>query len=112
MGICFAVVLLCLGGIWSRPLYAPDEVDFALAAREMLQSGDFRNSSPAHWVTACALRVFGENAFAVRFPSALFTLLTAGVVYLFSLKAENKKDLIGISKFRLRDATLKKFERR
>ncbi|MBR2910259.1 MAG: glycosyltransferase family 39 protein [Lentisphaeria bacterium] len=91
LGICFAVVLLCLGGIWSRPLYAPDEVSFALAAREMLQSGDFRNSSPAHWATAGALKVFGETAFAVRFPSALFTLLTAGVIYLFSLKAENKK---------------------
>lgn len=91
LGICFAVVLLCLGGIWSRPLYAPDEVSFALTAREMLQSGDFRNSSPAHWATAGALKVFGETAFAVRFPSALFTLLTAGVIYLFCLKAENKK---------------------
>ena len=70
LGICFAVVLLCLGGIWSRPLYAPDEVSFALTAREMLQSGDFRNSSPAHWATAGALKVFGETAFA----STLFTI--------------------------------------
>ena len=91
LGICFAVTLLCLGGIWSRPLYAPDEVSFALTAREMLQQGGFSNSSPAHWAAAGALKVFGEGAFAVRFPSALFTLLTAGVIYLFCLKTENKK---------------------
>ena len=91
LGICFAVALLCLGGIWSRPLYAPDEVSFALAAREMLHQGSFSNSSPAHWATAGALKVFGEGAFAVRFPSALFTLLTAGVIYLFCLRTENKK---------------------
>ena len=102
LGICFAVVLLCLGGIWSRPLYAPDEVSFALTAREMLLSGnffrptlngfaDFTYSAPAFWGTAAALKVFGENAFAVRFTSALFTLLSGGMIYLFSLKTEGKR---------------------
>ena len=102
LGICFAVVLLCLGGIWSRPLYAPDEVNFALSARKMLSSGsffhpslcgtaEFSYSAPAYWATAGVMKILGESAFAVRLPSALFTLLTAGMIYLFCLRTENKR---------------------
>ena len=100
--VCFAIALIYFGGIWHRPLFSPAEVRQALTAREMLISGNFvtptlngvpcfDKPAPYYWFTAAALKVFGENNFAVRFPSALFTLLTAAVIYLFCLLNGEKK---------------------
>ena len=100
--VCFAIALIYFGGIWHRPLFSPDEVCQALTAREMLISGSFAvptlngvpcfdKPAPYYWLTAAALKVFGENTFAVRFPSALFTLLTAAAIYFFCLLNGEKK---------------------
>lgn len=92
--VCIAIALIYFGGMWHRPLFSPDEVCQALTAREMLLSGDFitptlngipcyEKPAPYYWLTAAALKIFGENTFALRLPSALFTLLTAAAIYLF-----------------------------
>ena len=61
---------------------------FAEASREMLQRGDYvvpwfnghwRFDKPVliYWCQSLSYRIFGENDFAARFPSALFTTGTA-----------------------------------
>jgi len=75
-----------------RPLAAPDELRYAEVPREMLAGGDwivphldgvryFEKPVLGYWLIAASMLVFGENAWAVRFPSALATALAAFVVY-------------------------------
>src|SRR5258705_277128 len=58
----------------------------------MLASGDwvvprldgvlyFEKPALGYWLTALSIRAFGENAFAVRLPFALSTLLAAAIVF-------------------------------
>ena len=80
--------LLYLGTLSFRPLYTPDEPRYAEIARELIIHNDwvvpklnnlayFEKPVMGHWLNALSLKVFGENAFAVRFSSALLALLTA-----------------------------------
>jgi 4-amino-4-deoxy-L-arabinose transferase-like glycosyltransferase len=81
-------LLLLLAGNWILPLTDRDETRFAEASREMLQRGDYvvpwfnghwRFDKPIliYWCQAASYLVFGENAFAARLPSVLFTTATA-----------------------------------
>jgi 4-amino-4-deoxy-L-arabinose transferase-like glycosyltransferase len=65
-----------------------DEPRFAEASREMIERGDYivpyfnnqlRLDKPplAYWAQAASYRIFGENDFAARFPSALAAAFTA-----------------------------------
>jgi 4-amino-4-deoxy-L-arabinose transferase len=83
------VYLLPLG---ARPLVAPDETRYAEIPREMLASGDwvvpraaglryFEKPVLGYWISAASLSLFGENAFALRLPSALATGLTALILF-------------------------------
>jgi 4-amino-4-deoxy-L-arabinose transferase len=71
-----------------RPLYTPDEPRYAEIARELILHKDwvvpklnnlcyFEKPIMGHWLNAMSMKVFGENAFAVRFSSAFLALLTA-----------------------------------
>ena len=71
-----------------RPLMRLDEFRYAAAAQEMLTRGDwivphlngvryFEKPILGYWIDTIALAVFGHNAFAVRLPSALSTVLVA-----------------------------------
>src|SRR6185437_2899631 len=76
------------------PLWDRDEPRNAQAARQMYQSGDWvvprfldqiRTAKPVftYWCQVCAMFIFGDNAFAARFPSAVamtLTLIVLGVV--------------------------------
>ena len=84
----FGCVLFHIAGTWSLPLIDRDEPRFAEAAREMTERGDYivprfnnqlRLDKPplAYWAQAASYRIFGENDFAARFPSALAAALTA-----------------------------------
>src|SRR5256885_12858689 len=75
-------------GTWSLPLIDRDEPRFAEASREMIERGDYigprfnnqvRLDNPpiAYWAQTASYRVFGQNDFAARFPSAFAAALTA-----------------------------------
>ncbi len=75
-----------------RPLSAPDELRYAEVPREMLAGGDwivphldgvryFEKPAGGYWLVASSMLVFGENAWAVRFPAALATAMAAFVAY-------------------------------
>lgn len=77
--------LLPLAG---RPMVVPDEFRYAEIPREMIDSGDyvsprlvgmryFEKPVLGYWMTAGCFRLFGENAFALRLPSALGAGLAA-----------------------------------
>jgi len=74
------------------PLLDRDEPRFAEASREMLQGGDIvvpkfndepRYNKPPliYWGQAISFTLFGENAFAARFPSLLATAGTAVLLF-------------------------------
>ncbi len=75
-----------------RPLFIPDEVRYGEIAREMLSSGNwivprlngllyFEKPPLGHWLNAFSLYLFGENAFAVRFASAVSSGVSALTVF-------------------------------
>jgi 4-amino-4-deoxy-L-arabinose transferase-like glycosyltransferase len=81
-------VLFHMIGTWSLPLIDRDEPRFAEASREMIQRGDYvvpyfnnqvRLDKPplTYWAQVASYRIFGENDFAARFPSAVAAALVA-----------------------------------
>src|SRR5256885_1908286 len=92
---CFQCALLFAGcvlfhivGTWSLPLIDRDEPRFAEASREMIERSDYivphfnnqlRLDKPplAYWAQVASFRIFGENDFAARFPSAIAAALVA-----------------------------------
>ena len=81
-------LVLLLAGNWILPLTDRDETRFAEASREMLQRADYvvpwfngqwRFDKPVliYWCQSASYLLFGENAFAARLPSVLFTTATA-----------------------------------
>jgi 4-amino-4-deoxy-L-arabinose transferase-like glycosyltransferase len=84
----FGCVLFHVVGTWSIPLIDRDEPRFAEASREMIERGDYivphfnnqlRLDKPplAYWAQVASYRLFGENDFAARFPSAIAAALVA-----------------------------------
>jgi 4-amino-4-deoxy-L-arabinose transferase-like glycosyltransferase len=84
----FGCVLFHIVGTWSLPLIDRDEPRFAEASREMIERVDYivpyfnnqlRLDKPplTYWAQALSYRIFGENDFAARFPSAVAAALTA-----------------------------------
>jgi 4-amino-4-deoxy-L-arabinose transferase-like glycosyltransferase len=99
--LLFSLVLL-LAGNWILPLTDRDETRFAEASREMLQRGDYvvpwfngqwRFDKPVliYWCQMASYQVFGENGFAARFPSVLFTTATALLLVRWGRKRMNAK---------------------
>ena len=75
-----------------RPLIIPDETRYAEIGREIIETGDwivprldglryFEKPILGHWLNALSIEVFGENAFAVRLPSALSVGLSALILF-------------------------------
>jgi len=84
----FCCVVFHIAGAWSLPLIDRDEPRFAEASREMIQRGDYVvpyfNDQPrldkpplTYWAQTASYRVFGQNDFAARFPSAVAAALLA-----------------------------------
>jgi 4-amino-4-deoxy-L-arabinose transferase len=125
--------LLYLLPIGVRPLSSPDEVRYGEIAREMIASGDwvsphlngvryFEKPALGHWLNAVSLRVFGENAFALRLPAALATGLAALIVFLLARRFVGRSEatlataiflttflVAGVGTFALLDAFLALF---
>ncbi len=95
-------LLFHLAGMWTLPLIDRDEPRFAEAAREMRQRGDYvvpyfndqyRFDKPplTYWFQTASYRVFGENDFAARFPSAVAAALVAAVLLAWGRRLENER---------------------
>ena len=93
--ILLLYVLTYLVPLGARPLVARDEVRYGEIAREMIETGDwvvprvaglryFEKPPLAHWAHALSILAFGENAFALRLPSALAAGITAWLVFLLA----------------------------
>jgi 4-amino-4-deoxy-L-arabinose transferase len=87
-----------------RPLFIPDETRYAEIPREMIASGDwivphldgiryFEKPVLGYWLNATSIKMFGENAFAVRFPSAMATGLSAFIIFLLVRRFSNRNFL-------------------
>jgi 4-amino-4-deoxy-L-arabinose transferase-like glycosyltransferase len=85
-------LLFHLAGTWSIPLVDRDEPRFAEASREMRERSDYvvpyfnnkyRFDKPPfiYWMQIASYRVFGENDFAARLPSAIGGALTALLLF-------------------------------
>jgi len=95
-------LLFHLAGIWSLPLIDRDEPRFAEAAREMGERADFivpyfnnqfRFDKPplTYWFQVASYRVFGENDFAARFPTAVAAALVAQVLFSWGKRVRDEK---------------------
>jgi 4-amino-4-deoxy-L-arabinose transferase-like glycosyltransferase len=101
--VLFAGCLLFhLAGTWSLPLIDRDEPRFAEAAREMRERTDFivpyfnnqfRFDKPplTYWFQVASYRVFGENDFAARFPTAVAAALVALILFGWGKRVQNEK---------------------
>jgi 4-amino-4-deoxy-L-arabinose transferase len=85
-------LLLYIVPLGYRPLIIPDESRYAEIPREMIASGDwivphlnglryFEKPVLGYWITAGSILIFGENAFAVRLPSALAAGISAMLLF-------------------------------
>ena len=95
-------MLFHLAGTWSLPLIDRDEPRFAEAAREMIQRSDYvvpyfnnqyRFDKPplTYWFQTLSYRVFGENDFAARFPSAIAAALVSILLLAWGRRIENER---------------------
>jgi len=91
-----------------RPIFIPDESRYAEIPREMIASGDwivprldglryFEKPVVGYWLNAISIKMFGENAFAVRFPSAMATGLSALLIFLLIRRFLNRNFLGSIT---------------
>ena len=87
-----------------RPIFIPDESRYAEIPREMIASGDwivphlnglryFEKPVLGYWLNAIAIKMFGENAFAVRFPSAMATGLSAMIIFFLMRRFSGQRSI-------------------
>ncbi len=97
------VYLLPLG---YRPMVVPDEVRYGEISREMIVSGDwivprlnglryFEKPIMGYWINGLSMLVFGVNAFALRFPSAVAAGLSALMIWLL-MRRDSATAAIGL----------------
>lgn len=86
VGALFAVLYLALLGV--RPLITPDEPRYGAMAADMLARGEwlklrmagftyYEKPPMGTWLIAASEAAFGHNAFAIRLPGALASLVSA-----------------------------------
>src|ERR1700730_14932538 len=77
--------IVYFAGLGAPALWEPDEGRYAEIAREMVVSGDyvtprddyelyFEKPPLVYWAEAAAIKIFGVDEFAVRFPTAIFSI--------------------------------------
>ena len=105
--LCFFLFFYILP-LGFRPIFIPDESRYAEIPREMIASGDwivphlnglryFEKPVMGYWLNAISIKMFGENAFAVRFPSAMATGLSAFIIFLLVRRFSNRNFLGSIT---------------
>lgn len=92
-----AIALLCFVNLGGHPIYILDEAKNAEAAREMFVNkdwlvptfnGELRTDKPPlhYWFMMLGYQIFGVSAFAARFFSAIFGIMTLVSVFHFTRK--------------------------
>jgi 4-amino-4-deoxy-L-arabinose transferase-like glycosyltransferase len=95
----FGCLIFHVVGTWTLPLIDRDEPRFAEATREMIERGDYvvpyfnnrlRLDKPplAYWAQVASYRLFGENDFSARFPSAIAAALTVLVIFAWGRRVD------------------------
>ncbi len=99
------VILISTSFFMSRiyePSLSPDEAKYALIAKNMLSTKNFlipdltiklyfKKPPFFFWLIAASIKLFGTNEFAVRFPSALFSIMDSVLIYILVRRiTENK----------------------
>jgi 4-amino-4-deoxy-L-arabinose transferase-like glycosyltransferase len=99
----YLVIIILSGIIFFIPflgrvhLFDWDEINFAESAREMIITGNYHrvqiNFQPFwekpplfFWLQVGAMKIFGINAFAARFPNAIFGIITLVTFFLIGKK--------------------------
>lgn len=101
-GLFCGCLLFHLAGTWTLPLVDRDEPRFAEASREMIERRDYvvpyfnnryRFDKPplTYWAQVASYRVFGQNPFAARLPSALAAALTAVAIFAWGRRAVSER---------------------
>lgn len=95
--VIFAYILIYLLPLGIRPLSTPDETRYGEIPHEMIVTGHwadphlvglryFEKPPLGYWLNAISLKIFGENNFAVRLPTALAAGLSAWFVWLLLVR--------------------------
>ncbi len=103
--IGFIAALLFIPFIGNLHLFDWDEINFAESAREMLVTKDYLNVQIFYesfwekpplfiWFQAIAMKIFGVNEFAARFPNAIAGVIS--LVLLFNIGRKLKDEKFGI----------------
>ncbi len=98
--IAFAGVILFLPFLGNVHLFDWDEINFAEAAREMIETGDYLtvriDYEPFHekpplfiWFQVVSMKIFGVNEFAARLPNAITGILTLLILFTIGKKIYN-----------------------
>jgi 4-amino-4-deoxy-L-arabinose transferase-like glycosyltransferase len=96
--ISSALILYNLGG---NSFHDSDEALFAIIVKEMIRTGDwltphvgdeiaYTKPPLIFWLSALSSSAFGFSEFSVRFPSAIFGILTVVLTYLFAESLYNR----------------------
>ena len=91
--LTLAYLLIYILPLGVRPVMIPDEARYAEIPREMIVADNwvsphlnglryFEKPVLGYWVTAISMQVFGDNAFAMRLPSALSAGLSALALFM------------------------------
>ncbi len=91
--LTLAYLLIYILPLGVRPVMIPDETRYAEIPREMIVADNwvsphlnglryFEKPVLGYWVTAISMQVFGDNAFAMRLPSALSAGLSALALFM------------------------------
>jgi 4-amino-4-deoxy-L-arabinose transferase len=106
LGMLGLFLLIYIAPLGVSPLAIPDETRYAEIPREMIVTGDwvvphldglryFEKPAMGYWLNAVSIKVFGENGFAARFPSAIATGLSALMLF-FMVRRFSGRRLSGI----------------
>ncbi len=106
--LCIVFIVIYLIGLAWRPLVVPDEARYAVIPAEMIHTGQwivphllgieyFEKPALGYWMTAVSFLVFGENAFALRLPSAVMTGVMAWMLLLFVRRWTQRWDMAALA---------------
>lgn len=101
-----ALVFLAVGVVTLgvRPLQVPDEARYGIIPAQMVESGDwlslrlagfrFYEKPPlVYWITATSISAFGQNAWAIRLPSAMAACGAALVAAWCAVRITGRREL-------------------